>query len=198
MPTPKGEADSKPAAAFFWRKLDQPGHDSCRLFRLAGGWKLAGAAVFQEGGRPCHLAYEVTADAAFRTRRAKVSGYFGHKAIDLRIASAGLGAWRVDGLARPDLAGCLDVDLGFTPATNLLPLRRLGLKVGQAAEAPAGYLELPRMRFLVLPQRYERTGRHEYAYESPRHGYAATLRVASSGAVIEYPGLFELVRRPTA
>jgi hypothetical protein len=34
----------KPKAAFFWRKLDHPGHDSCRLFKLPKGWLLSGAA----------------------------------------------------------------------------------------------------------------------------------------------------------
>jgi len=31
---------------------------------------------------------------------------------------------------RTDLAGCSDVDLGWTPATNILPIRRTGLVVG--------------------------------------------------------------------
>jgi hypothetical protein len=91
------------------------------------------------------------------------------------------------------VAGCLDVDLGFTPATNLFALRRLALKVGQHAEAPAAYLEFPSLRVTTLPQRYKRTGRTEYAYEAPTVGYSGTLRVSSLGAVVQYPGLFELV-----
>jgi hypothetical protein len=30
----------KPVAIFLWRKLDHPGHDSCRLFKLANGWRF--------------------------------------------------------------------------------------------------------------------------------------------------------------
>ena len=180
----------KPTAAFFWRKLDHPGHDSCRLFQLSKGWSLSGAAVFCEDGRPCHFHYEVVTDAVWRTRRASVTGYLGNRSIDLRI-NAARNDWKVDGEVQHSLAGCLDVDLGFTPATNLLVLRRLSLKVGQRAEAPAAYLSFPRMRFVKLPQIYHRTGRTEYEYEAPTVEYAGTLQVAPSGAIVQYPGLFE-------
>lgn len=184
---------TKPAAAFFWRKVDHPGYDSCRLFKLSGGWRLSGAAVFWEAHHPCHFQYDVVADSAFRTKSAAVVGYLGKNAIDIRIRSTGAGRWRVDGVPNAAIAGCVDVDLGFTPATNLIALRRLRLRVGQNAEAPAAYLAFPRMRFTKLPQRYERIGRTQYAYEAPTVGYAGTLQVSSSGAVVRYPGLFELV-----
>jgi uncharacterized protein len=150
--------------------------------------------VFLEARRACHFQYEVVANTAFRTKSAAVVGYLGRHAIDIRIESAGSGRWRVNGALNPDVAGCIDVDLSFTPATNLFALRRLGLKVGAHANAPAAYLEFPSMRFTRLPQRYERMGRTTYAYEAPTLGYAGTLQVSSLGAVLRYPGLFELLR----
>ena len=153
--------------------------------------------MFLEARRGCHFQYEVVADAAFRTKTAAVVGYLGRKAIDLRIRSAGSGRWRVNGVRNADLDGCIDVDLSFTPATNLLALRRLGLKVGEHAKAPAVYLEFPSLRFTRLPQRYERLGRTTYAYEAPTVGYTGTLHVSSLGAVLRYPGLFELLRIPS-
>jgi hypothetical protein len=111
----------------------------------------------------------------------------------LRIASAGAAGWRLNGVPKRRVTGCVDVDLGFTPATNLIALRRLALKVGQGAEAPAAYLAFPAMRLVKLPQRYRRTGPSEYEYEAPTVGYAGTLRVESTGAVSRYPGLFERV-----
>ena len=186
---------TKSSAAFFWRKLNHPGHDSCRLIKLSAGWRLSGAAVFLDAPGACHFQYEVVvADAAFRTKSAAVVGYLGRKAIDVRIRSAGRGRWRVNGVLNAAVAGCIDVDLSFTPATNLFALRRLELKVGEHADAPAAYLEFPRLRFTRLPQRYERIGRTKYAYEAPTVGYAGTLQVSSLGAVLHYPGLFELLR----
>jgi uncharacterized protein len=180
----------KQTASFFWQKLDQPGHDSCRLFKLANGWRLSGAAVFWDAGRPCHFQYEVAVDATWRTRSASVSGYLGSKPVQLRIRSARNGGWRVGTELQENIAGCVDVDLGFTPATNLIPLRRLSLRVGESAEAPAAYLEFPRMRWVNLPQSYRRISRRAYEYESPTAGYAGTLEVSPIGAIIHYPGLF--------
>src|SRR5512139_1236352 len=133
----------KPIAIFLWRKVDHPGHDSCRLFKLANGWRLTGAAIFRKDGRPCHLEYDVAVDAVWRTRSAKVSGYVGKKAVDVRITSARASGWRLNGVFKMSVKGCIDVDLGFTPATNLIPIRRLALKAGQRADAPAAYLRFP-------------------------------------------------------
>ena len=51
---------------------------------------------------------------------------------------------------------CLDIDLGFTPATNMVAIRRLGLRVGQEAEAPAAWLNYKTMRLATLAQKYLR------------------------------------------
>jgi len=184
---------ANPVAMFFWKKLDHPGHDSCRLLKLPNGWRLSGAAVFWDNDQPCHFHYEVSADPAWRTRNARISGYLGKKAIDLRIRSFGTGHWQVNGIHKKGVVGCVDIDLGFTPATNLIVLRRLSLKVGQRAEAPAAYLQFPEMRLVRLPQSYQRISRMEYKYEAPSVGYVGTLHVLPSGAVILYPGLFEQV-----
>jgi hypothetical protein len=183
----------KPIAIFLWRKVDHPGHDTCRLFKLAHGWRLTGAGIFWEDNALCHLEYDVAVDAAWRTRSAKVSGYLGRKAVDIRITSAGAGRWRLNGVLKKSAAGCTDVDLGFTPATNLIAIRRLALKIGQGSEAPAAYLRFPEMRLVKLPQRYVRIGRAEYRYDAPTVGYSGLLSVLPSGAVSRYPGLFELV-----
>ena len=150
------KADAALRAMFLWRRLDADGHDCCRLYEEPTGWRLAGTAVFMEARRICELEYEVRADGMFRTTRAAVTGFMGKKRVDLSIRAASPGRWRVTGVWQPQLTGCLDVDLAFTPATNLLPLRRLALKIGQHADAPAAYLAFPAMRFIVLPQRYTR------------------------------------------
>ena len=51
------------------------------------------------------------------------------------------GRWR----HRPDLDSCSDIDLGWTPATNLLPIRRLALDVGETATTTAVWVRFPEM-----------------------------------------------------
>jgi uncharacterized protein len=73
----------------------------------------------------------------------------------------------------------MDIDLGFTPATNLLAVRRLRLNVGEQAEAPAAWLALPSLKLSVLPQKYLRSAKLEHDYEAPSVGYKGRLRVAA-------------------
>ena len=90
----------------------------------------------------------------------------------------------------PELEGLVDLDLGFTPATNLFPLRRLALGVGEGAEAAAAWLDEERWVIRRLPQRYERRADDAWWYEAPDGGYAGLLRVNADGFITDYPGLW--------
>jgi hypothetical protein len=54
--------------------------------------------------------------------------------------------------------GLCGIDLGFTPATNLNPVRRLSLEVRQAADATAAWLDPSDWHLKRFVQQYERTG----------------------------------------
>lgn len=177
--------------AILWRRLDKPGHDACQYIEEKnGGWTLEGSAVFVEAGQVCQLRYKVLADASFCTKEAMVTGWFGNRTVDLRICVGRMGAWAVNSENQPQLLGCVDLDLGFTPATNFLAIRRLNLKVTEEAQAPAAYLAFPQLNFSVLPQHYKRLAPTAYEYEAPTANYSGTLGVSEQGIIMHYPGLF--------
>jgi hypothetical protein len=179
------------ALSAFWRRLDLPGHDACRLTQTAHGWRLSGMAVFQhEGGAAC-LAYEAACDRAWHSREGRVNGWFGTQPIDVRISRATQGLWTLNGSLVPNLADCLDLDFSFTPATNFFQIHRMGLEQGQRADAPAAWLDLPAATLVVLRQRYERQGEAIYRYEAPALHYEADLEITATGFVRRYPGLWE-------
>lgn len=89
------------------------------------------------------------------------------------------------------MAGCIDLDLNFSPSTNLLPIRRLGLAVGQEAAARAAWLRFPSFTLEPLDQRYRRIDAATYRYESAG-GFAADLAVDAAGVVTRYPGFCEV------
>ena len=86
---------------------------------------------------------------------------------------------------------CVDLDLGFTPATNLLALRRLHLATGESADAPAAWIDLDNGALSELPQRYERRGDADYWYTAQRFDYQAMLNVTPEGFVTPYPTLWQ-------
>jgi hypothetical protein len=97
--------------------------------------------------------------------------------------------WWVNGRPAPDLDGLVHLDLGFTPATNPFPLRRLALLIGESADAAAAWLDDERWVLRRLLQRYQRRRADAWWYESPEAGCQGLLRVNSDGYVTDQPGL---------
>ena len=168
-----------------WRSLLFPGHEHARLSCVDGLWRLAGSAVFAHEGRPCRFDYTVDCDEGWRTFRAAVEGWNGDEQVGMEFACDD-GSWTMNGRGVPAVEGCVDVDLGFTPSTNLLPIRRLQLDVGASAEVRAAWLRFPEMEFQPLGQRYTRTGGRTYRYESGNGAFTADLEVNDAGLVTRY------------
>jgi hypothetical protein len=127
----------------------------------------------------------------WRTRSGSVQGWVGTREVDVRVARAPDGRWTLNEEAVSGVDGCVDLDLGFTPATNLFQIRRVALTVGQAADVPVAWLDVPARTLETLKQRYERRAAGSYWYESPRFDYFALLEVNAEGFVEKYPSLWE-------
>lgn len=174
-----------------WRRLDLPGHDSCCLWKSDHGWHLAGTAIFWFEQQPCLLSYEVNTHLNWETCTANVSGYVGESVIALAIARTPNNYWSINDTDVQDAAGCIDLDLGFTPATNLIAIRRLSLAIGARSPAPAAWLEFPTFTLKQLEQHYHRISADRYDYAAPEVGYADVLDVDEYGAIARYPQLWE-------
>jgi hypothetical protein len=174
-----------------WRRIDTPGHDACRLEQRDDGWHLDGAAVFRLDRQPVRLVYHLACDARWCTREGVVSGWVGERNLALKIIRTAGGLWTLNKETRPSLEECLDLDFGFTPATNLSQLRRIALETGQAAQVPVAWLDVTSVTLSVLQQRYERRTTDVYWYEAPQFNFATELDVRSSGFGRLYPPLWE-------
>jgi hypothetical protein len=179
-------------ASMTWQRLDVPGRDSCRLRRLpsGAGWRLEGEATFVDEGAPAALRYQVDCDRAWRTTEAELRGTVGARTITVDFSHVG-GTWRCNGAVVSGLDGCVDLDLGFTPATNLFQIRRVALAAGQGADVPVAWFDLASAGLERVAQRYERRSTDTYWYESPRFNYAALLEFDAVGFVLRYPDLWQ-------
>jgi hypothetical protein len=115
----------------------------------------------------------------------------GDREIDLSVSVDAEARWRLNGTECPAVAGCVDIDLGFSPSTNLLPIRRLSLTVGEEVAVKAAWLPFPSLVFEVLPQVYRREGERTYRYESGGGTFMRVLEVSAVGFVTDYPGLWQ-------
>ena len=178
--------------AVAWRRADKPGHEFCTLAHSDGAPKLTGVAVLSNDGTPCCLQYMIDCDSAWRTLLCRVTGYIGRRTVRLDIRREE--QWLMNGVAVPAVAGSMDIDLGFSPATNLLPIRRLGLKIGDSANVRAAWVRFPELTLELLEQKYTRTSADCYRYESTGGGgsgvFTRDLKVDETGFVIDYPDLW--------
>lgn len=175
--------------SILWRRCDRPGLEAARLeqFGPAGsGWRLTGNLVVEDHGRGCALEYRVTCDRLWCTRRALVRGWIGTDIVDVELEVDDAGQWTVNDIPQPSVRGCVDVDFGFTPATNLLPIRRLALAVGEEARVRAAWLRFPSLTVEPLEQRYRREDERRYLYDSAFGRFTATLDVNEHGLVTQY------------
>jgi uncharacterized protein len=113
--------------------------------------------------------------------------------LEVLVERDGHGRWWVGGSARPDLEGCLDVDLESSACTNTMPVHRMRLGIGEASEAPAVYVRAIDLAVERLEQRYARIeddgSLRRFDYAAPAFDANRTLVFDGSGLVLDYPGL---------
>src|SRR6266545_1039710 len=177
--------------SILWRGFVLPGHEACQLFSRDARWHLEGTAVFSHEQQPCRLTYEVVCDPAWRTLSGKVEGWLGNTEVGIQIKTDSAQHWWLNEIEQPDVMGCIDLDLNFSPSTNLLPIRRLALTVGETADVRAAWLRFPSFKLEPLPQQYRRIGETTYRYESAGGQFIADLKVNRSGFVVDYPSIWQ-------
>lgn len=177
--------DANQADVVCWRRLDAYGIEYCRLSRDVQP-RLDGTVVVFEGV-PWRIDYEIQCDAAWRTRAVRLRANQGADDRNLTLDVRPDGRWVVDMRDRPDLDGCVDVDLGFSPSTNTLPIRRLPMQMQESRTIAAAWVDFPGLVVHRVEQRYTRISEDTYRYENLPTGVVAELTVDSQGLVISYP-----------
>ena len=173
--------------SILWRRIDTSGHESARVYGDDDGWYLDGAAIFLHEGAPCRLEYLIECDPDWRTRSATIDGWVGEEIIELEIVASEDGVWYLNDEEVKDVQGCEDIDLNFSPITNLLPIRRLDIKDGEKQSVSAAWLRFPSFEFERFDQTYWRVDRSTVGYESRDGEFKRELKVNDAGLVLEYP-----------
>jgi len=115
--------------------------------------------------------------------------------LDAALMHEGHARPQLPGVEDPDrLTGALDVDLGYSPLTNTLPIRRLGLRAaatGTQQTVAVAWVLVPSLVVVPAQQTYTVVGLGTIRYSSG--DFSAELTVDGDGFVTHYPGLAKLV-----
>ena len=113
---------------------------------------------------------------------------------DLWLALDAKHRWgEMNGAYRPDLDGCVDIELACTPFTPAVPIRRLELHqlaIGEAAELPVIEIDVETLAALPKLVRYERSGDQSWRRVTAGDGDVRAFTVDEYGLVVEEPGRF--------
>ena len=198
-PEPTAEL-TDPVRTVLWQRIVSPGSEWCALQRAPDGWRLHGIVLAEAASAPVVVHYGVALAADWSTRTVEIAMRSGAVAEPrkLRLSVAPEQRWQIEREPTPDpatpsddveaLHGLIDVDLGFSPVTNTLPIRRLDLAIGEEVAVTAAWVRFPELTIEPLPQRYMRLAERRYRYESAGGAFVAEIEVDDLGLVTMYEG----------
>jgi uncharacterized protein len=162
-------------------------------------WLAEAATVAIEGDRltawgtqlgaepvPYRIDYELVTADRFVTARLSAVARTAAGERRLELLRHPDGGWTVDGAGRPDLDGALDCDLGNSPLTNTMPIRRAG-----SGDFVMAFVSVPDLTVSRSPQRYEPIDVRRIRYVGLDSGFTAELELDEDGLVVRYPRLAE-------
>ena len=158
--------------------------EHCTLAVRDSGLSLIGTVLGAEAGAPVRVEYRVLADGAGLTTAVHVRDLRGFDQRTLTVERSTKGVWTVNGVLVKTLKGCTDIDLGCSPSTNSLPIRRLRLAVGASSTIQAAWVRFPELEVVKAAQTYTRLDEFTYRYASG--DFTAELTVDDDGLVAAY------------
>jgi hypothetical protein len=182
-----------PRRAAWQHREARNGFEVVFLERAGDEYGIEGDTAAVEGDDAWSVRYRIVLDRGWHTRSAHVTSRSGAGRYEVTLQCDEAGRWNIDGAHAPHLDGCRDVDLESSALTNAFPVHRLGLLVGEIAEAPAAYVRALDLGVERLEQRYVRLeddGAHQrYRYTAPGFGFECDLVYDEAGLLLDYPGI---------
>jgi uncharacterized protein len=191
-------SNSQLVCAVLWHWLQSPGLERFELVRAGDEWIFRGTILALAGNAAAEARYEIACDQLFRTRRANVllRDSTGERTLKIEARD---GRWFENGRENQTVNGAIDIDLGWSPSTNTLPIRRLNLEIGQTSgEFSAAWVRFPELTLQPLPQEYFRLADRQYRYSSRGGAFVANLLVDDDDLVLDYEGFWRRIRSTDA
>jgi hypothetical protein len=173
-----------------WETWDGVITETLRLGWESGGWTADGVL-----DAPEPVQYAVRLDPHWKVRQLLVFRDLDEP--DLWLGHDGGGRWgEINGAHRPDLDGCVDVELSCTPFTVTLPVRRLGLPEGGQADVVVLYVDVDTLLTERRRRRYTRLEGRRWRCEALDTGEVVELEVDDDGLVLDHPSAFRRLPAP--
>lgn len=197
-----------------WSGLDGARWEGAHLEMTRNGVRASGTQIAVDPV-PYHLDYRLQAPDNFVTRLldVRVRGAGWSRSLVLRHDGRGQWDWEAeeegevkldppggDSVLATELIDAVDCDLGLSPVTNLMPIRRHGLNLDDGAvDIVVAWVSVPDLRLYSYAQRYESIDRSgegslvRFIDRGLSEGFVADLQLDADGLIEVYPELAKRV-----
>ncbi|MGD2115776.1 MAG: putative glycolipid-binding domain-containing protein [Acidobacteriota bacterium] len=190
--------EGAPVRPIGWKRTDRPGLEVLTVERRDEALAIESDLLVVLGGEVREVEYELSYDSRWRFLGGEIRSTEGATTRELHLVRDEGGEWRVDDEARPDLAGCSDLDVMVTPFTNTPPLWRLDLAPGEARAFRVAWVRFPELTVTPVRQEYARLGENDpptrFLYRNLDSGFEDELAVDEHRLVVVY-GPWRRIRR---
>lgn len=177
-----------------WTALEWPGFEHVIASYGPAGFTADSWLILITEAGPARASYQLTCDPQWEVTALTIEVTDATSTRTLALTLDGAGQWREGGRPRPDLDGCVDVDINRSPLTNTMPIRRMGTAdVAAPYDLAVAYVELPELTVRPVRQRYTLVDADRPVYRYESGSYSADLPTDGDGFVIDYPGLWHRV-----
>jgi uncharacterized protein len=165
-----------------WHRWEHDGDETLTLRWENEGWTATGELGHEA------VTYVVRMSATWQVRQFLL--FRDLPEPDLWLGTDGSGRWgEMNGAHRPDIDGCVDIHLGCTPFTNTLPIRRLQLDIGDAADLNVATIDVDTLGVVKIAHRYQRMS-HRGWQHTDHSGTTTDFDVDEFGLVVDVPNRF--------
>jgi len=202
---------------YVWLKDDPVGMEQAELLIGPGGLSARSVAI-GSSPVPYRLDLELAVDDGWVTQRLALTavgdGWSRSLVLDRDVARSWRGTSTHSGAPPPAVDGArpadvvepdeipgavLDVDMQWSPLTNVMPIHRLGLtSAGVEGRFTMAWVAVPSLAITLDEQHYTLLGVNDgdvcARFESGDGLFAAVLRCDADGVVLDYPGIARRVR----
>lgn len=180
-----GRKDVQPPQVRLWRGLLWTSLEHFTLQHESTCKTLEGSIIGAMQRKPFKIHYRINCDLGWKTRRVEISATHGPVSKYLKIVVDQRNRWWQGPRELTRFREARDIDINLTPSTNMLPINRLNLDVGESGEITTAWVQFPKMNIQPARQTYKNLGHRTYAYTGG--SFKTRIIVDRYGLVENYP-----------
>ncbi len=181
------------AKALLWEYRENKSIEYLIVNTQTDSFILEGTVIMLLEQLPTKIMYRLQCNKQWQTKHIDIRQERAGKTSQLSLKVNDEQVWHKNNSKKSFATGLFDVDLEISPATNTLPIRRLGLNVGTSQKLNAVWVRFPSLRLELLQQKYTRLSNNCYKYETYSPRYEAQLEVDNDGLVTSYDNLWHRI-----